>query len=145
MMRAKRLRSIESRLILVSLLICNGAHDESQGLSRRRRRKPANAAPSESGLCLYTYAVYRRDGTQLLFDNRKDPYQVKDLAGERAHRSTLEHFKARLDKWRKEHNDAFEACTWYESRWTNNRNIVNTATGVTQDLKALERYTRLPD
>ncbi len=90
----------------------------------------------------YTYAVYRRDGRPLLFDNRKDPYQMRDLAEERRCRSTLSHYKERLDQWRREHNDTFEACTWYESRWTRDRNIVNTASGVTQDLQALEWYTR---
>jgi hypothetical protein len=90
----------------------------------------------------YTYAVYRRDGKELLFDNSADPYQMKDLAAERAHSKTLAHYRARLTKWRKERNDAFEACTWYQDRWTKDRNIINTATGVTQDLNELEKLVR---
>lgn len=90
----------------------------------------------------YTYAVYRVDGKELLFDNSTDPFQQKNLAGERTHAKTLAHFRERLQKWRKDHNDAFEACSWYQSRWTRDRNIVNTATGVAHDLDALEKLTR---
>jgi len=32
----------------------------------------------------YTYAIYRRDRRELLFDNRRDPYQLRDLAEDRA-------------------------------------------------------------
>jgi arylsulfatase A-like enzyme len=90
----------------------------------------------------YTYGVYHVDGKELLFDNSADPYQMKNMAGDRGQASTLVHYRDRLNKWRKEHNDAFEACTWYESRWTKDRNIVNTATGVTHDLGTLDRITR---
>ena len=90
----------------------------------------------------YTYAVYRVDGKELLFDNSKDPFQMKNLAEDRSHSKTLAHFRERLGKWRKDHNDVFEACSWYQNRWTKDRNIVNTATGVTQDLDALEKLTR---
>lgn len=90
----------------------------------------------------YTYAIYRLDGRELLFDNAKDPYQMRNLAGERSRAGTLSHYRDKLARWRKQHNDTFEACTWYESRWTKDRNIVNTATGVTQNLKALDELTR---
>lgn len=85
----------------------------------------------------HTYATYRRDGKELLFDNRKDPYQMKNLAEDRGFAKTVGHYRDQLKAWRKEYNDAFEACTWYESRWTKDRNIVNTASGVTQDLEKL--------
>lgn len=90
----------------------------------------------------HTYAIYRRDGSELLFDNAKDPYQMRNLAGERSHGRALAHYRGRLNRWRREHNDAFEACTWYESQWTRDRNIVSTATGVTQNLDALRELTR---
>lgn len=86
----------------------------------------------------YTYARFRADGQELLFDNRADPLQTKNLAGERAHRARVAHYRDQLNRWMKQHNDTFEACTWYERNWTVNRNIVKTASGVTQDLKALE-------
>lgn len=86
-----------------------------------------------------TYAVYRRDGKELLFDNVKDPYQLRNLADDRGHSKTLMQYRERLARWRREHNDVFEACTWYRDRWTKDRNIISTATGVSQDLGALEK------
>lgn len=90
----------------------------------------------------YLYAVYRSDGKELLFDHRRDPLQTKDLSGERSHRATLEHFRAQLRRWMKEHNDTFEACTWYERNWTVERNIIKTASGVGQDLDKLNEILR---
>jgi arylsulfatase A-like enzyme len=90
----------------------------------------------------YTYAVYKKDGKELLFDNRADPYQMKNLAEERSQGKAVAHYRDKLNKWRKEHNDVFEPCTWYESRWTRDRNIVDTARGVTQDLEKLKEITR---
>ena len=84
----------------------------------------------------YTYAIYHRDGKELLFNTRRDPYQLTDLASDRAHAATLTHYRAMAQAWRKQHNDTFEACSYYE-RWTKDRNIVNTATGVTQNLDVL--------
>lgn len=80
----------------------------------------------------YTYAVYRRDGRECLFDLRRDPWQQKNLAGERYSAATLTHYRGRLRRWRQEHNDSFESCTWYRDHWTRERNIIMTATGVTQ-------------
>ena len=39
----------------------------------------------------FTYAIYHRDRSELLFDNRADPYQMKNLAGERANSARLTH------------------------------------------------------
>ena len=36
-------------------------------------------------------------------------------------------------------NDMFESCTRYGDHWTRDRNIVMTATGVTQNLDLLQR------
>lgn len=87
----------------------------------------------------YTYAIYRRDGRELLFRHRSDPYQLRDLAGERSAAAALRHYRALSQAWRKERNDAFERCTWYRDHWTNDRNIVLTATGVKQDLAELDK------
>src|SRR6185312_9807485 len=64
----------------------------------------------------YTYAMYHRDGKELLFHNTKDPYQMTDLAGEKSHAATLQHLRTMSETWRKQQNDTFEACSWYESR-----------------------------
>jgi arylsulfatase A-like enzyme len=90
----------------------------------------------------HTYAIYRRDRSELLFDNTADPYQMKNLAGERQHRAKLEHYRGQLQRWMKDHNDTFESCTWYRDHWTNDRNIVNTASGVKQDLVSLEQINQ---
>ncbi len=85
----------------------------------------------------YTYAIYRRDGRELLFHHRSDPYQMRDLSGEKSAGATLRHYRETSQAWRKEHNDAFESCTWYRDHWTQDRNIILTARGVRQDLAAL--------
>ena len=90
----------------------------------------------------FTYAKYHVDGQELLFDNRADPYQMKNLAGERAHNSKLQHYREQLARWMKEHNDSFEACNWYQRNWTVDRNIVKTASGVGQDLDKLKELLK---
>ena len=65
----------------------------------------------------YTYAVYRADGQELLFDNREDPYQMHNLVDDPAHAELLEARMAAL-------NDTFEACTWYRDHWIEDRVIL---------------------
>jgi hypothetical protein len=71
---------------------------------------------------------------------------MRDLATDRSFSTTLAHYRETSAAFRKQRNDTFEACTWYQ-RWTKDRNIVMTATGVTQDLEALQKITTrwLPD
>jgi arylsulfatase A-like enzyme len=87
----------------------------------------------------YTYAIYRRDGSELLFHHRSDPYQMRNLAGDKSAAATLAHYRARSQAWRKERNDTFAACTWYRDHWTQDRNITLTATGIKQDIAGLDR------
>lgn len=87
----------------------------------------------------YTYAIYRRDRSELLFDRQADPYQMRNLAGERGRRAALEHCRARLQRWMKEMNDTFEACTWYRDHWTEDRNILRGARGGSHNLEQLRR------
>jgi arylsulfatase A-like enzyme len=87
----------------------------------------------------YTYAVYRRDGKQLLFHNRRDLYQMRNLAGEKSAAATLKHYRDLSARFRKEHNDTFESCTWYRDHWTRDRNITMTGGGVTQNLELLDQ------
>lgn len=86
----------------------------------------------------YTYATYYADSQELLFDNQADPFQTRNLASERDHRSRLQHYREQMRRWMREHNDTFEACTWYERNWTVDRNIVKTASGVGQNLDKLQ-------
>jgi arylsulfatase A-like enzyme len=88
----------------------------------------------------YTYAIYHRDRKELLFEHRTDPYQMTDLAGDRSHTATLRYYRETSEAWRKEQNDTFEACSYYE-RWTTDRNITMTAKGVSQNLDTLKKIT----
>ncbi len=76
----------------------------------------------------YTYAKYRVDGRELLFDNVTDPLQMRDLAGERAHAATLERFRRLLASRMESLNDTFPASTWYRDHWIEDRVIKRTAT-----------------
>ena len=77
----------------------------------------------------YTYAIYRVDGKELLFDNLADPYQQRNLAGDRAYVAVLARFRAMLQRKMAALNDTFAACTWYRDHWTDGyRNIIRSAT-----------------
>jgi arylsulfatase A-like enzyme len=89
----------------------------------------------------YTYAIYHRDGKELLFNNRSDPYQMTNLALDRGSSAKLSYYRNSSATFRKTRKDTFEACSWYESRWTKDRNITNTACGTGQDLDALKVVT----
>jgi arylsulfatase A-like enzyme len=78
----------------------------------------------------YTYAVYRVDKSELLFDNKNDPYQMNNLARNPIYIETLERFCKMLAGKMESLNDTFEKCTWYRDNWTDgNRNIIRTARG----------------
>lgn len=76
----------------------------------------------------YTYAIYRSDAQELLFDNVDDPYQMSNLAGDPAYAGVLDGFRAMLEMRMVALNDGFEACTWYRDHWTADRCILRTAT-----------------
>jgi arylsulfatase A-like enzyme len=46
----------------------------------------------------YTYAIYRVDGNELLFDHIADPYQLDNLAHDAAHVEMLARFRAMLQQ-----------------------------------------------
>lgn len=77
----------------------------------------------------FTYAVYRSDGKELLFDNLADPQQAKDLAGDPSHQAKLAELRSKLKQKMAGLNDTFEACSWYRNHWTQNRNIIRGAKG----------------
>jgi len=88
----------------------------------------------------YTYGIYQRDRKEVLFNNRRDPYQLTNLAEDRSKASIVTHYRTISQDWRKDQNDTFEKCTWYQ-RWTEDRNIVDTAKGTRQDVAALKTIT----
>ena len=77
----------------------------------------------------YTYAVYRSDGKELLFDNLADPTQTRNLAEDPAGHASLESFRRKLESKMKDLGDTFEPCSWYRDQWTANRVIFRGAKG----------------
>jgi arylsulfatase A-like enzyme len=76
----------------------------------------------------YTYAVYRRDGRELLFDNVADPFQQSNLMGDAARIETVSHLRELLKKRMAALDDSFESCTWYRDHWIEDRIIRRSAT-----------------
>ena len=77
-----------------------------------------------------TYARWRRDGSEHLYDNLADPYQLHNLAGDPAARDTLTRLRDAMAAKMDELGDTFEASSWYEANFTDgNRNIVRGARG----------------
>ena len=76
----------------------------------------------------FTYAVYRRDKKELLFDNINDPYQLINLVDDPTFQSQIEYFRVALRKKMENINDTFECCTWYRDNWTEDRVIFRSAT-----------------
>jgi arylsulfatase A-like enzyme len=77
----------------------------------------------------FTYAVYRSDRHELLFDNMADPRQAKDLVGSADHRAKLAELRGKLKGKIADLNDTFEACSWYRDHWIKDRNILRGAKG----------------
>jgi len=90
----------------------------------------------------YTYAVYRRDRSELLFDHQADPHQLKNLSADPAHADALARLRRMLKERLAAIGDTFEPCTWYRDHWTKNRNILRGARGGSHDLDALARIVR---
>ena len=77
----------------------------------------------------HTYARYRVDGKEFLFDNMEDPYQMEDLSGDPAQTGLLADLRAKLAKRMASLNDGFEASSYYQRNWVSeDRIILRTAT-----------------
>lgn len=76
----------------------------------------------------YTYAVYKADGRELLFDNMNDPYQMHDLSGDLAYASLMGALRDRMWAEMTRIGDTFEHNSYYEQHWIENRIILRTAT-----------------
>jgi len=82
-------------------------------------------APARRGLRSkqYTYAIYRKDHKEFLFDNQADPHQLHNLADSPRQQATMKSFRALLKKRMEELDDGFEAGTWYRDHWVKDRII----------------------
>ena len=76
----------------------------------------------------YTYAIFRSDRQELLFDNLSDPYQMHNLADDPSYQNVLEELQSRMKAHMDLVNDHFDACTYYRDHWTRDRLILKTAT-----------------
>jgi len=77
----------------------------------------------------YTYATYRVDGSELLFDNREDPHQMNNLVNDSAYSGKLKELRGKLKAKMEELNDGFHECSWYRDHWTSDRIILRGAKG----------------
>ena len=77
----------------------------------------------------YTYAVYRIDGAELLFDRALDPYQLRNLIGDPEYSEVHGRMRARMLARMDALGDDFEASSHYRDNWTDGeRGIVRSAT-----------------
>lgn len=76
----------------------------------------------------YTYAVYKSDGQELLFDNLADPFQMHNLMEDPAYAPVAAELRARMMAQMEKINDTFESSSYYEQHWVEDRIIKCTAT-----------------
>lgn len=77
----------------------------------------------------FTYAKYLRDGKELLYDRKVDPYMIKDVLDDPSYNEELTRLrKMMLDKMRKL-NDKFHKCTWYRDHWMYKNYSIKTSAG----------------
>lgn len=93
----------------------------------------------------HTYAVYRVDRKEFLFDHVNDPLQLANLADDAGCTGLLADYREKLARKMKSLNDTFEACTWYQDNWTDgDRNIIRSATMSWTDTWMPERVGIMP-
>ena len=71
----------------------------------------------------HTYAIYRADGEEHLYDNLADPYQQRNLAQDAAQRELLLDFRQQLRARMNALGDGFHSCCWYRDHWIEDRVI----------------------
>ena len=72
----------------------------------------------------YTYAVYRKDRKELLFDNLEDPFQTRNLAESPGYGAIKEELKSLLQERMKSIGDNFEKNNYYRKHWIRDRIIL---------------------
>lgn len=76
----------------------------------------------------FTYAKYRVDGMELLFDHVNDPYQMHNLIDDPAYADVLKEMKMQMQAEMTRINDNFEPSSYYQNNWIEERHIMRTAT-----------------
>ncbi len=72
----------------------------------------------------YTYAKYKVDGKELLFDNIADPYQMTNLAGNALHQDKLNELRNKMNAKMNSISDTFAVSTYYRDNWTDGNRII---------------------
>ncbi len=76
----------------------------------------------------YTYAVFRSDGQELLFDNLADPYQMHNLAEDPAFAAVKADLQHKMQAKMARIGDDFAPSSFYQQHWVRNRLILKTYT-----------------
>ncbi len=72
----------------------------------------------------FTYAVYKIDGKEFLFDNINDPYQMNNLYYNKDYSEIYKALKAEMYLKMKKIGDTFEKNSFYKKYWVKDR-IIN--------------------
>jgi len=65
----------------------------------------------------FTYAKYLRDGKELLFDRKNDPFSKKDVINDPSYSENLSRLRKFMNYKLNELNDGFHKCSWYRDNW----------------------------
>lgn len=76
----------------------------------------------------FTYAVFKSDGMELLFDDQEDPYQMHNLIQDPLYQQIAADLKAKMYAKMEQIGDKFENNSFYEKNWVEDRLIKRTAT-----------------
>lgn len=76
----------------------------------------------------YTYARYRADGSECLFNHHNDPYQMQNLAEDPAYRDIISAYRSVMQAKMDSLHDTFPPSNYYRDHWTRDRKIIQTAT-----------------
>lgn len=65
----------------------------------------------------YTYAKYLRDGSEVLYDRKKDPHMKENVIDNPKYAATRDQLRSKMAAKMTELNDEFHTCTWYRDHW----------------------------
>ena len=72
----------------------------------------------------YTYATYKCDGSEYLFDNQADPYQLHNLIHSSEHEQVLHTLRGQMYAMMRRIGDNFEKNSYYKKHWVDHRKIL---------------------
>ncbi|HOQ04814.1 MAG TPA: sulfatase-like hydrolase/transferase [Anaerohalosphaeraceae bacterium] len=72
----------------------------------------------------YTYAQYKVDGKELLFDNINDPYQMTNLADNSSYQDKKNELRSKMLAKMASISDTFEVSTYYRDNWTDGNRVI---------------------